>query len=82
MHLLAQLRALRPAPHVWVQRVRAAVDADVGRDERPRADGNEARVEDRAVEVDEDARADLDVRAVVNADGGLDPGEGGEEGVV
>lgn len=38
MHLLAQLRALRPAPHVRVQRVRATVDADVGRDERPRAD--------------------------------------------
>lgn len=59
--------------------MRAAVDGHVGSYQRPRADRNEAGVEDGAVEIDENALADADVGTVIDVDWPFDPGVGGEE---
>lgn len=62
--------------------MRGAVEGYVGPDDGPVADADLARVEDDAVEVDEDVAADAQVEAVVDGDGRLDPGVVGEESVV
>lgn len=82
MDLLPQLGPRRPVPERGVERVGAGVETHIRPDEGARADGDETRVEDGAVEVDEDAGGGAQVGAVVDVDGGLDPGVGVEEGVV
>ena len=61
----SELRPFDPIANARVQRVRGAVERDVGSEQAPRPDGHRAGVEDCAVEVDEDARSYLDVAAVV-----------------
>lgn len=62
--------------------MRGAVETDVGTDEGARADGDEARVGDDTVKVDEDALAHPHVEAVVDVDGRLNPGIALELGLV
>ncbi|KAL2829071.1 hypothetical protein BJY01DRAFT_126874 [Aspergillus pseudoustus] len=78
---LPQLGPVRPIPQIRIQRMRPAEETHVRPDERARPDRHAARVEDRAVEVDEDAAAHAEVCAVVDCDGPLDPGVCGEDGV-
>lgn len=59
--------------------MRAAEETDVGGQESSRANGDFACVQDGSVEIDEDVLAQLDVRAVVDADGRFEPWIFGEE---
>lgn len=61
--------------------MRRGVEAHPGGDEHARADGDGAGVEEAAVEVDEAAGRDGEVRAVVDEYGGEDVGVFGELGV-
>jgi len=54
--------------------VRAAVDGYVRSDQRPRTDGHKAGIDDRAVEIDENAFSEADVGAVVDVNRWLNPG--------
>ena len=62
--------------------MRRAVKGDVGPDDGSIADTDLARVEHDAVEVDEDVAADVEVEAVVDGDGGFDPGVCVEDSIV
>ena len=62
-----------------IQGMGAGEQTHVGGEQASRSDAHGAGVQDGAVEVDEHALADVHVGAVVDADGGLDPGVGGEE---
>lgn len=78
----AELRSACATAQVRVKRVGATVEGDVGPDESARPDGDGAGVEDGAVEVDKDIAPNLDIRAVVDLDGPLDPGVLVQEGVL
>lgn len=56
--------------------MRGTVETHEGPDQSPRSNRYLARVEERAVRVDEDIAANFEVRAVVDADGALNPGVG------
>lgn len=56
--------------------MRDTVETHEGPDQSSRSNRYLARVEERAVRVDEDIAANFEVRAVVDADGALDPGVG------
>jgi hypothetical protein len=59
--------------------VSARIEATIRTNQRASAKGDGAGVDEGGVEVEEDTGAEADIAAVVNVDGAVYPGIGGEE---
>ena len=77
--LLAELRAFGAVPQGAVERVGARIETAIRAHEGPGADSDGAGIDEGSVEVEEEAGAEFDVAAIVDMDGGVDPGFRGEE---
>lgn len=73
MNLLTELGAVGPIADGRIQRVRAAVETDVGAQEGADANSHQTCIDNDIVEVDEDSFANADIEAIVNVNGAMDP---------